>query len=101
MIHTTYTHTHTRMGFIAVTACIFKYISFNSFKSLSHSTSDLKNSHLARGLDSLPQTEVKDDDDDSETGSELPARQAEVIDPRTVLKVQHTTPAAKHHHHLQ
>lgn len=45
-------------------------------------------SYLPRGLDTLPETEVKQNNHHSQTGSQLPARTAQVINTMTVLNMK-------------
>lgn len=47
--------------------------------------------YLARGLDSLPETKVEQNNHHSKTGSQLPARTTQVINAITVLDMEHTS----------
>ena len=48
--------------------------------------------HLARGPHSLPQAEVEQDDDQHQTGRELPPGRAQVVDAAALVEVQHAAP---------
>lgn len=54
-------------------------------------------SYLARGLDSLPETEVKQNNHHSQTGCQLPAWTTQVMYPSTLLDVEHPSSTATEH----
>lgn len=49
-------------------------------------------SYLSRGLDSLPKTEVEQDNYHSQTGGQLPAWTAKIVNTVAVLNVKHCSP---------
>lgn len=51
--------------------------------------------NLSRGLDSLPQAEVQDEDNQNKAEGELPARKTQVIDASTLMNVQHPAPGGR------
>lgn len=52
--------------------------------------------HLSWRLDTLPQAEVEDADDHDQAQGQVPAREAQVMDTSTLMKMQHTPPAEGH-----
>lgn len=52
--------------------------------------------YLAWGLDTLPQAEVQDEDHHNQAQAQLPARQAQVLNALTFMKMQHTPPVEGH-----
>lgn len=54
-------------------------------------------SYLSRGLDTLPETKVEQNNHHTQTGSQLPARPSQIIDSVTVLNVEHRSSKEREH----
>lgn len=52
--------------------------------------------HLSWRLDTLPQAEVEDANNHDQAQGQVPAREAQVMDTSTLMKMQHTPPAEGH-----
>lgn len=52
--------------------------------------------YLSWRLDTFPQAEVEDADDHDQTQGQVPAREAQVMDTSTLMKMKHPPPAEGH-----
>lgn len=46
--------------------------------------------YLPRGLDTFPQAEVEDEDNQNQTQGQLPARQTQIVDSFTLVEMQYS-----------